>query len=332
MIDTGIGISSEDFARLFKVFSQLDSSTTRKFGGTGLGLAISRNIIETLGGVIECQSQPGEGSCFKVIIPYEACGKRDDGDMCIGTVGGKAYKVVLFGLSFRSEQVIASYLNYWNCTILKPDMMGDADLMIADFRNASVNPKFGVEKPVIEVVGLTQQPIRQDSHVLHRPIHPKKLFLSIRNIIEGKSLAAPREEQAGANRLIGDQCPMRILVVEDNKVNQKVLRLMLRNLGYQAQVANHGGEVLSVLEQASVDLILMDLQMPVMDGITTAECIRGRLREDRRPWIVAQTASVMPEVREQVLQSGMNDLIPKPIIEADLRRAIRQAWNHMQQG
>jgi len=323
--DTGIGIEQEGLNRLFKVFSQVDSSTTRNYGGTGLGLAISRQIITLLGGSIECKSQVGEGSCFDIFLPFQRSDEEPPKELQYEEGIGSASAATM-GLSHRTEQIVKTYLQRWGLKLVGTEHLEEVDLLVADFRGASVNPKLPESIAVVELVGLNQQCLRPESLLLHRPVHPDKLLRSLSLALRGERTTETVSMPASEDAKLAESCPLSILVVEDNKVNQRVLQLLLKNKGYRSKVANHGGEVLSILEQEPVDLILMDLQMPVMDGISTTLKLREKYNNPSKPWVVAQTASVLPEVRQQVLESGMNDLIPKPIKEDALEAVIRKAW------
>ncbi len=214
--DTGIGVPADRMDRLFKSFSQVDASTTRRFGGTGLGLAISQRLAELMGGSIWAESVAGEGSTFHFTV------------------------------------------------LVEPDL-------------------------------------RQ---------------------LPGAVGALPR---AAADATLGSRCPLRLLIAEDNPVNQRVANLLLQRLGYRATTVANGLEVLAALEMADYDAVLMDVEMPELDGCEATRRIRGRGMSPVRPWIIALTAGAMASDRERALNSGMNDFLTKPVRTDSLSVALARA-------
>jgi PAS domain S-box-containing protein len=213
--DTGIGISPEGMDRLFKSFSQVDASMTRRFGGTGLGLAISKRLTELMGGTMWVESQPGSGSIFSFTVLVEP----------------------------------------------------------------RATPKSGV----------------------------------------------PRSTAGEFDATLGGRCPLRVLVAEDNPVNQRVATLLLQRLGYRATIVGNGIEAVAALELAEYDAILMDVEMPEIDGCEATRRIRAKGQAPAHPWIIALTAGAMPEDRVRAMAAGMNDFLTKPVRTEALAAALARA-------
>jgi len=345
--DTGIGISPAQFDRLFKVFSQVDASTTRRYGGTGLGLAICKRLAELMGGRIWAESEPGQGSTFhftivadEVAVPtrstregqqQELAGKRvlivDDnrnnrlllklqterwGMLARETDSAKA----ALGWIGRGDPFDVALLDYQ-----MPEMDGIA--LARAIRTArgsgslvlillsSVGQLAAVEPAEAGFDAVLSKPLKL-SHLRDR------LLETVGNPIV--STATPGEPVHGETS--ATVRPLRILIAEDNDVNQKVARRLLERLGYDADVASNGREALERLEETTYDLVLMDVQMPEMDGLEASRAICARWPAGQRPRIVAMTAEAMQGDREKCLAAGMEDYLVKPVILDQLRKVL----------
>ena len=348
--DTGIGIPAERIDQLFQSFTQVDASTTRKYGGSGLGLAISRRLAEMMGGRMWAESIAGEGSTFHFTIaaaPIDARSAHNVLQERSAALSGKRLLIVddnttnrrilvkqalLWGMlpSAAATPVEAIDLirhgHAFDAGILDmhmPDMDG---LMLArEIRRL----RDATSLPLIMLTSLVQRPKPAEaeelafSAFLNKPIKPTALFDALAVALH-LPLAAPslapasgrRARDAGARGL-------RLLVAEDNTVNQKVMQQLLAHLGYQADVASTGSEALDALERQPYDVVLMDVQMPEMDGLEATRRIRARFGAS--PYIVAMTANAMTGDREECLRAGMNDYLPKPVELSQLGNVLDRA-------
>jgi two-component system, sensor histidine kinase and response regulator len=336
--DTGIGIPEERLDRLFKSFSQVDSSTTRHYGGSGLGLSIVKRLVELMGGQVGVTSEVGKGSIFWVTLPTGplraqkgvsplGVGKKilvvDDLAACRE---GFATKLALY--SFESvvvssvdealERLAAERFDLVLADELMP-VKGGLDLLAAmrtDERFART-PFILLSLFGSDHAAVTDRPHLPDAIGL-KPIRALKLALLIDGVIEGevtRPSSAPiplRENPTFAGH--------RVLLVEDNPVNQRVAHRLLQRLAAEVTIANNGAEALERLAEASFDAVLMDCQMPVMDGFTATARIREleRLESRTRLPIIALTANVMSEDREHCLAAGMDAHLGKPIVPSQL--------------
>ena len=341
--DTGIGIPPERLDRLFKAFSQVDSSTTRKYGGTGLGLAICHRLCELMGGRIRVESRPGHGSAFIFTI-----GTRAAPEVLAPPVVPPALRGQL-ALCVEDNPVTAarlhSLLEHW----------GLACLVVADAAAAVASAARLPRPPVLLVVDVagengdaalaTLAALPGPRIALHafgsaapvaaaggpplaattKPIRGAALAQCVTSLLSPGLLAAAQAAAPG-DRPIGAEIKIDILLAEDNPVNQKVALRFLERLGLRADAVGNGLEAVRTLEHRFYDLVLMDLQMPEMDGFEATRQIRARLPADRQPRIVALTANAMQEDREKCLAAGMDAYISKPVKLPELEEAIRRLF------
>jgi len=346
--DTGIGIPPEAIGRLFRSFSQVDASTTRRFGGTGLGLAISKRLAELMGGRMWVESEVGHGSTFSFtvltgVVPSKprvySGGKKvtlqgrrllivDDNATNRRILGDLAHKwdMVAVAVEHAAEALERIRLReVFDVAILDMQMPGmDGTMLAAEIRRL----RSPAELPLILLSSLGR---REDSvHLfvanLTKPVKPSQLYDVLAKLFgrSGDQAVEKTEAPAAAGP---EACFMdRLLLAEDNVVNQKVALSMLQKLGFRADVVANGLEVIAAVERQPYDVILMDVQMPEMDGLEAARRL-GQLRPDpaKRPWIIALTANAMQGDREMCLAAGMDDYISKPIKRDDLLAAIERA-------
>jgi signal transduction histidine kinase len=359
--DTGIGLSAEARERLFQPFSQADVSTTRKYGGTGLGLAICRKIVDLLGGKIGVESRPGEGSefWFSLLMEKSPGGAVETAAAAESLAGAR---VLVLADSPIQREVLLDYLAAWRC---RPDCALAETEAISKLRAALAGDPYraailGVSRPLPDGLGLARAiradpalrgtplvllagPRNRPAHVevaklgpavcVSKPVKPKALREGLISMVAGAhgvptTVAVPpgaaRPEtppaQTGAAR------PPRILVAEDNLVNQKVALLQLRRLGFEADLAQNGADALAMWSEKSYPVILMDCQMPEMDGYEATRRIRElERRAGSRPVrIIAMTASALEGDREFCLQAQMDDYIPKPVEPGRLKETIER--------
>jgi CheY-like chemotaxis protein/nitrogen-specific signal transduction histidine kinase len=355
--DSGIGMTPEQMKTLFKPFSQADTSTTRKYGGTGLGLAICKSIVSMMKGEIGCESRAGKGTAFTFTARF---GLPLEGDV-LEDFSEIRTDALLLGDNDSSLAVIRNYLELLKCKVveqcetkekfgvfLETDKMGEADFIIFDFNDFEKNgiPVYEALKdkeltslPVLVFSDhselnrfLKEMDIVNSAHVIQKPIIVSDLFNILMQVTAEKKKAlmdtkkkprtAGRTRQAStAFKLPEHVRGARILLAEDNRINQMVATEMLKLEGFNVDVAGNGRIVLEMLRENQYDLVLMDIQMPEMDGFETTKVIRSDPKYNSLP-ILAMTAHAMTGDRELSLEAGMNDHITKPIDQALLFNAI----------
>ncbi len=352
--DTGIGITPETQKTLFKPFTQADSSTSRKYGGTGLGLAICKRIVEMMGGEIGIRSESGKGSTFWFTshfmrpvgmalsaapfnIPVRRALIVDDNDT--------NRKVLRHQLTHRRIPHDEAHSGPSALAALRHAFHEGApfDLVLLDYHMPemdglelanAINGIADLPQPVkilITSLGDKLSPAQLESHritsCLLKPIKPAPLFDAIRSAMDSTTpnadSATPYEESPEL------QDTVRILVVDDNAINQSVTGHQLLRLGYRADFANHGREAVEALQRQPYDIIFMDEQMPIMDGIEATGIIRASqlARDARIPRhlrIIALTANVLPAERERLLEAGMDDYLAKPVTTAAIREVLQR--------
>jgi PAS domain S-box-containing protein len=319
--DTGIGISPQDTKKLFLSFSQVDASTSRKYGGTGLGLAISKRLVELMGGRIWVQSELGQGSTFHFLISAEPF----SGEAAALRLAGKKIMAVVksedslkqLALFARSRQMqIYPVVSAFEAREIMPGRFDAAILDLEVPGAAELAEEMEEYLPIISLV-LPGRPGVKGS-TLAKPITQSSIGFVL------KEALMPRNHQKRWTACRDRQhTDLKILLAEDNAVNQKVARLMLKKLGYRADVVSNGREVLQALELQSYDVILMDVQMPEMDGLEATRAILD-LKLKKRPKILAMTAYALEGDRERCLAAGMDGYISKPVQLDELRNALQE--------
>jgi PAS domain S-box-containing protein len=350
--DTGIGIAEERIERLFESFSQVDTSTTRRYGGTGLGLAISRRLAEAMGGRMWAESRVGEGSAFHFTIQAEASDSPVRAYERRGAPQLEGRRALIVDDNATNRQILGRQTQSWGMLPRATEHPAEAldwvrrgdpfDVAILDMQ---MPEKDGLalageirrhrDAEALPLVMLTSlgRPDEKSSEAgfaayLTKPIKPSHLYDTLLELFGG----APEEEtatEATIGQGLAERPPMRILVVEDNAVNQQLALLLLEKLGYRADVAGNGVEALEALERQPYDLVLMDVEMPEMDGLEATRRIHQRWPRERRPHIVAVTANAMEGERELCLQAGMDDYITKPIRTEALTAAVEKGAERM---
>ncbi len=343
--DSGIGIPAERMDRLFKTFSQVDASTTRQYGGTGLGLAISKRIVELMGGRIWVESTAGRGSTFSFDIeaapapapikPYAAgrvpmlTGRRmlivDDNATSCRVLSQQA---VGWGLVPRAVSVAHDALTLlqsgetFDVALVDHDVAGTSGLQIAE---AIRKLRSATELPIALMTMPGQGKPRDELGVagtINKPVKTGALYDLICEIVQGR--AGRRTENSDAITEISSDRPLTILLAEDNPVNQRVAILMLQRLGYRADVVANGRDAVEAAQRLRYDLVLMDVQMPEMDGLQASREICARIPAEQRPRIVAMTANASIGDRDRCIGAGMSDFLTKPVRAEDLRRALEE--------
>ncbi|HUJ43844.1 MAG TPA: CHASE domain-containing protein [Opitutaceae bacterium] len=347
--DTGIGIPPDALDRLFRSFTQVDTSTTRRFGGTGLGLAISRRLVELMGGTMWVQSEVGRGSTFSFSLhtefvpasrrPFLAGPKLHLGDRRMLVVDDNATNrrilaaiVTGWGMLPRAARSADEALEWlrageaYDVAVLDMHMPDKDGLMLA--KEIRRMPS-GTNLPLVLLSSLGVRDITTEKELfaaaLTKPVKPSMLFDVLAGIFKEAAPPVASTKVRPPPVATTAESPLRVLLAEDNLVNQKVALHMLAVLGYRADVAANGLEVLQALERQPYDVILMDVQMPEMDGLEASRRIVA-LQPDRalRPWIIALTANAVQGDREVCLEAGMDDYISKPIKKGELAEAMKR--------
>ena len=352
--DTGIGMAEETQLKLFQPFMQADSSMTRRYGGTGLGLVISRQIVELMGGEIGVRSSLHSGSTFWFTIPMRRMPTAPAVDVRRLARPLKGVRVLCVALDELHERVISHHAAAWGMRVkLCPWAEASARAAAAHqsgapfhFVIAGLKPTGNSERHTIEFLQAPADPsapriIRLASVedwismrgtvdasviLLKRPVRQLPLLTACLGAI-GAAKRVHEQRQAsldgGATKPV-QLPPMKILVVEDNQVNQRVVQLMLRKHGNNPDIVATGVEALDAIDRNAYDVVLMDCQMPIMDGYETTRRLRANERR-RDLYIIAMTANSMEGDRERCLACGMNDYLSKPTREIDLLSALARA-------
>jgi len=358
--DTGIGMTTEQVARLFQPFSQADNSTTRKYGGTGLGLSISKNLVEMMGGEISVDSVAGQGSTFTFtaelgLQPVQKQKKKLLPDTLAGL------RVLIVDDQESSQEILREMLESFECNVtvagsgenglaeLKKASNGGSpfDLVLMDYKMPGSNGLeaagliknyTGLSKipAIIMVTAYGREEIRQQAGnigvdgFLDKPVTPSTMLETIMHIIVGtdKRDVVTIKAAQGPDQLRNIK-GARVLLAEDNEINQQVAREILEQAGLVVEIANNGKEAVEMAEKNQYDAILMDIQMPILDGFAATRAIRDLqdpVSNTQHPApsipIIAMTAHAMVGDREKSIAGGMNDHVTKPINPAELYRVL----------
>ncbi len=348
--DTGIGISKDRQERLFLPFSQGDASTTRKYGGTGLGLVISKRLTELMGGRmwVESTGIPGEGATFhfeicaglSTTIPAELAPEN--------TAPLREKRVLVLEDSIGARQFVCQQLRDWGMTPVTIDLNHDGlsrlpaegpiDAVLlssaaSDGQAIDVTKQLrGVAQlstvPLILMTPLGEQSTETDQFaaVLTKPLKASRLYDTLVDLLSGDSHSDPGAERENPYAIahLAEELPLRILLVEDNSTNQRLARLILNRMGYQADLAGNGIEALAALRRQAYDVVLMDVQMPEMDGLEATRRIRAEFQPQQQPAIFAMTANTLQGDRERCLKAGMDDYLSKPIRVSELIASFKR--------
>ena len=343
--DTGIGIAPDKVDNLFGIFSQLDSSITRKYGGTGLGLAICKHLVTLMGGDIwaESSGRSGEGSTFTFTIETQTLPAEPPAFLTPDHPALAGQRTLVLCCHHRTRRVIEDQLKFWGMQVegfadfdvlsasWKPDGSADIVLFGSSFMKADVEgalveklPRHGVEDlkwVQIKAPGLLSSPEEKNGidGYLDAPIKPGQLFRVLNQILRDMV-----ELESGASRDRDRVEPkgFRILLAEDDPTNQILIALLLEKMGYRVETAVSGLEVLQILEQERFDVIIMDLQMPEMDGLTATRYIREILPKDDQPFIIALTADSRRETMQESILEGVDLFLTKPMRKKVLQQVL----------
>jgi PAS domain S-box-containing protein len=348
--DTGIGIPADRISSLFQSFSQVDTSTTREYGGTGLGLAISRRLAEAMSGDLAVVSEPGVGSTFTLCAEFPLVPELRAEVEGIDALSGRSAVVVDDNDS--SRRVLQQHLQHWGMNVTgcagPADVLalvaggGAFDVAVLDMAMPGMDgPQLalalrghpaGRDLPLVLLSALQARSESPDlaafSAVVTKPVRAAALFDALAAALGSPEPGLRALESAGGHRA-GDgpavrvPAVLRVLLAEDNIVNQKVAQLMIRRLGHNVDTVSNGQEALDAVHRVRYDVVLMDVQMPVLDGLAATERIRAELPRERQPYILALTANALAEDRAACMSAGIDAFLPKPVRQSELDDALQ---------
>ena len=349
--DTGIGIPADRLELLFQSFSQVDASTSRKYGGTGLGLAISKRLAEMMGGSMWVESVAGQGSTFHFTIQIEPASTEGSSRFLGAQPDLAGRRLLVVDDNPTNRRIITLQTRDWGVIARDTGSPAEAlawirqgdpfDLAIVDMHMPEMD---GIElateirklrdAKALPLVMLSSTGGRETgaeqvewAAYLTKPIKQSQLFNLIsrvfRHIEEPPTGAAPQEPKVDVQ--MAARCPLQILLAEDNAFNQKLAIRLLEQMGYRIDLVTNGLEAVRSLERRHYDVILMDVQMPEMDGLEASRRICTRWPREQRPRIIAMTANAMQGDREMCLAAGMDDYVSKPIVISELSAALERA-------
>lgn len=339
--DTGIGIPTDRIEKLFQSFTQVDTSTTRKYGGTGLGLAISKHLSEMMHGRIWVESEVDKGSTFHFIIMVKTATNNPYVHLMHPQPHLQGKRLLIVSEQATNRRILLRQAQNWGMLVDKVtnpiEMLNQWhqgkrwDVIIVETRSTAEELKQlqNIQKPLV-LLATNCHPIPPPFVAcISKPIKFGRLYEVLNELFKTPTLVPV--EKPISTAVVAEVVPvvtvkkseqLRILLAEDNLVNRKVALLLLKRLGYSADVASNGLEVLNYLQQRNYDVILMDVQMPEMDGLTATRHIVNKPDTARKPWIIAMTANAMQGDREICLAAGMNDYLSKPIRKEELERVL----------
>lgn len=356
--DSGIGIPKDRLDRLFKSFSQVDASTTRKYGGTGLGLVISKSLCEIMGGTMWVESDLGMGSRFHFQIPLDVAQPSADSATC--SVVEKAREmdgrsVLIVDDNATSCSILTRQLTSWGMSTKAVSSGAEAlhllqqstvaiDVIIVDMQMPEMDGLTLIQRinlldmaqqiPVVLLSSSDSLPKSLYAHYrvvasVSKPVKERQLHRAIAKAFGTSDHRGHRRNEVEhvtqtELRALSATFPLRVLLAEDNAVNQKVVQGMMASHGYRVDIAGNGHEAVEALMNQPYDLVLMDVRMPEMDGLEATRCIRQQLPESRQPIIVAVTAEALEGDRERLLSVGMDDYLSKPIRPNDLAKLLHR--------
>ncbi|SEH05629.1 ATP-binding protein [Candidatus Venteria ishoeyi] len=342
--DTGTGIPKERLGRLFQSFSQIDSSITRRYGGTGLGLAICKRLIELMQGEIWVESEIQKGSTFHFTISCPAILKPNILQDWEQQQTFTEYNFLIVEENTHNQEIFTNLLSHWgakfqfiekNHFLQMPIKTLKADCAIISLPMTNPKSSLFLEQlqtlqqqitfPLILITPVCRAPLLNDlfQHCLVKPIRPARLYQFLTQLLKSSTdTDTSQEKTASALDRVKINTNLRILLAEDNLVNQKVAQLVLKRLQLSTDITNNGEEALKALQEKSYDLVFMDIQMPEMDGLTATREIYKQFPAEKIPWIIAMTANAMENDQQNCLDAGMHDYLSKPVRIEKLTEAL----------
>jgi signal transduction histidine kinase/DNA-binding response OmpR family regulator/HPt (histidine-containing phosphotransfer) domain-containing protein/PAS domain-containing protein len=351
--DTGIGVAADRMDRLFQSFSQVDASTTRRYGGTGLGLAISKRLSEMMGGTMWVESELGRGSTFHFTIrgkaaPAPARAYLDEVQPALNDK-----RVLIVDDNATNRRILSRQVQQWQMqpqATASPlealDWLRDGalfDVAILDMQMPVMDGLTLAKEirkipapismiPLIMLTSLGRNEVKETmdefSAFLVKPLKPSSLFDALVSVLTGvptRARARDTEKKPQIDSQLAEQLPLHILLAEDNATNQKLALRLLERMGYRADAVANGLEAVDALKRQAYDVVLMDVQMPEMDGLEATRHIRRELPDARQPRVIAMTANAMQGDREMCLAAGMDDYVSKPIRIEELVSALSKS-------
>jgi PAS domain S-box-containing protein len=345
--DTGIGIPADRMDQLFTSFSQVDASTTRRFGGTGLGLAISKRLVELMGGTISVDSEEERGSTFRISLPVQSAEVPTRFVFGDGLPHLAGKRILVVDDNATNREIVTRHARSWGMEPVAVELPAAALELVADGEQFDVavldmmmpemdglalageirRHRSESELPLLLLTSLGRMPQLQSkglfSAQLAKPLKASQLYNTLLQLLTAGGTGDEEVETVTDGKR--SRSALRILLAEDNAMNQKVALRLLERLGYRADVATNGLEAIEALELQPYDVVLMDVQMPELDGLDATRRICERWPADSRPHIIAMTANALPEDREACFAAGMNDYVAKPIRAEELAAALKRA-------
>jgi signal transduction histidine kinase/CheY-like chemotaxis protein len=345
--DSGIGISEEKQKLLFEAFSQGESFATRKYRGTGLGLAIVKHLVGLMGGRIWVESIPGNGSTFFFTIKLQPLESQLVKSIIRGEIPElKNSRVLIVDSDPTSRQVFTLQFEAWGMKPYTASSAAEAlkivdneydpfELGIIDYhltgvsglelaKNIKITP-FKGEFPLLLLssVGIISDlPAGVFESQLSKPVKLTDLYEEVLRSISDFRVQKAVEADHSYDKKLAEKLPLSILLAEDNVTNQELIITLLAKMGYVIDAVDNGRKVLEMLDHKKYDIVLMDVQMPVMNGIESTQLIRANFPADEQPYIIAITANAMPGDRERIIADGMEDYLPKPIRFKDVQNIL----------
>ena len=357
--DTGVGIPAEGIGRLFHSFSQVDSSTTRRYGGTGLGLVISRRLSELLGGEMWVESKLGQGSTFYFTIEAESLPNAEPQSYLDGNqplLADKRLLVVEHNEPHR--HILAEQATAWGMRVHGVSSANEAlswineggqfeialiDMQLPEMDGLTLARKIrqrpqASRLPLVLLSSVGRKDLNDLAGLsdltahLTKPVKASHLYDALLTVLsEQPDRVRQLTNRSDFDRQLGARLPLKILLADDNPANQKVALQIMARMGYRADVAANGIEILEAVRSKPYDILLTDVHMPLMDGLEAARRICEDYPPARRPRIIAMTASAMPEDRDQCFRAGMDDFVVKPVRIEDLQSVLVR-WGITQHG
>ncbi len=335
--DTGIGIPIERQNTLFTSFTQVDASTTREYGGSGLGLTICKRLVQMMGGDIQVQSAPSQGSTFTFTFQAETALQQQQSRLDSPQPHLEGKRLLIVDDNETNRFILTRQAKSWG---MKPHAVPSGiealhmlaqnepfDAAVLDMHMPQMNgAKLALEiqqrcpdskLPIIMLTSLGQREPGLSSNLfsayLTKPIKPTMLYAALVKALTGQDFVVSRSAESSFDNQLARKYPLRILLVEDNAVNQRVALRIFERLGYRVDIAGNGLEAIDAVRRQPYDLIFMDIQMPEMDGVAATQRIRQLMIHATQPWIVAMTANALDGDRETYLAAGMDGYISKPV-------------------
>ena len=345
--DTGIGIPADKLDKLFKAFSQVDSSTTRKYGGTGLGLAISKKLVELMGGQINVESEVGVGATFSFTIQSKAGVNAQRNYVYLNMQELEGKRILVIDDNATNREILKTQFEQWKFLPVITESGVDAlkvfdskqkiDLVISDMNMPDMDgaqlareiKKKYPDLPIILLSSMGNEQTKTEAHlfnaILTKPTRHQVLHKHIAEQLKtnGEVIRTPQAATTYFSEDFSKLYPMRILIAEDNLINQKLATRILTKMGYDPEVVGNGHEAVNAVLGKKYDIVFMDVQMPEMDGFEATHFIREHLGQ--QPVIIAMTANAMSEDRENCMQAGMDDYLSKPMKISDIMNVL-ETW------